>query len=237
MEKGLEARQQRKTADEPRVVTRRQAGGAGEGRLRTYQRHLALFVLVNGLGVGADLFTRPGLQFWHWVLAFWGLAFLAHTLGLISRGYTVGDLLTRARPPERIEEDAPPLEYELIKSRQLRDGVTRTAAAVREREPRVVDDAVQAADELQAGVEELVTAARAAGATGDDEGGGRVRSSLETALERLDELHEGLLRASVFEVPAEEALAADPAHRHAESLRELAQELKKAAGTGADGPG
>lgn len=209
--------------EEPRVVTRRQIGGAGEERRRLYQRHLAAFLVVNLLGVGADVVMSPGIQFWHWVLVFWGVVFLVHTFGLVSRGYTVTDLVTPSRPKKRVEEDAPPLEYELIKSRQLRDGIVRAAAAVREREPAAVDEATDAANAVTAAVERLVDAARAASLDQHEDGRSEIQPQLQTALERLDALHDSLIRMSVFEAPAEEVLPSTPAREHADALDRMAE--------------
>jgi hypothetical protein len=209
------------------VVTRRVPVGAGQERRKTFQTHLLIFLGVNVAVLAIDLMTRPGIQFWEWVGFFTGVILIVHAFGLISRGFTVGELLVPPRAVGAgIDEEGPPLEYELVKSRQLRDGVSRAAASIRERTPQLVDEAVQLADELVDVVEDLVPRARSAGAdAGRLE---RLTPAVGAAVERLDDLHAGLIRASVLDEPPEEALPVEAARQEVTRLRELAREVSGA---------
>jgi hypothetical protein len=62
-----------------RVATRPGASGIAEHRRRLYQRHLLIFLAVNGGLLAADWFTSPGLQWGHFLVVPWFLVFLLHT--------------------------------------------------------------------------------------------------------------------------------------------------------------
>lgn len=215
----------------PRVVARRQPSGAGHERRKTFQTHLWIFIGVNITTLAVDLMTQPGIQFWEWVAFFTGVILLLHAFGLISRGFTVGELLLPPRSAgAAIEEEGPPLQYELVKSRQVRDGVTRAAASLREQEPQLIDEAVQIAEALLAAVEALVPRARSTDLGADV--AARAGTAVEEALERLDDLHAGLIRASVMDEPPEETLPMDAARAEVTRLRELTRQIGSGDGAG-----
>ncbi len=217
MNRGVE-----KTAgDKPRVVVRQHAAGAGESRRRIFQRHLILYLVVNVGVVFLDhsVIAPFGIQWAQWIAVPWTLLFALHMVGLKSRGYSWGELLTppRVEPPE--EEYTDPLEYEVIRARQLHDGVASAAAAVRSDSADVAEAAVSAADDLLAAVEQRATAIRA---TGDGDAVEAAVPDFRAALDTLDALHDSLIAMDV--------LGEDGEKVPIEAVRERVRRLRKLTG-------
>lgn len=201
-----------------RVAGRPGASGVAERRRRLYQRHLFLFLAVAG-GLGAlDYFVlAPGLDFVHFLLFPWFLLLLVHTLGLMSRGYSVIELLIPPRRPPVREVYDTPLDYELVRSRQLRDGVVSAAAAIRQLHGEFVDRAITAADELAAAVEQAVADARRAD-QGTDEPGAELAPRIQEALTDLDRLHSEIIRVEVH--------GGDPDPAAVEAIEEQTEDIR-----------
>ncbi len=202
-----------------RVATRPGASGIAEHRRRLYQRHLLIFLAVNGGLLAADWFTSPGLQWGHFLAVPWGIVFLLHTMGLKSRGYSFAELLIPPRDPPVREVYTVPLDYELVRARQLRDGVVTAAAALREVNRELSESAVAAADELLAAAEGAVQSVRVA-KTHKEEQAQKLLPEAQAALEVLDTLHQDLIRMEVMEDPPESA-AIEPLRESAQILRQL----------------
>ncbi len=202
-----------------RVATRPGAGGVAEKRRRIYQRHLLLFLAVGAALIGTDLYTSPGLQWAHFPMVPWFLLIALHTIGLKSRGYSLFELFIPPRQPKVREVYTVPLDYELVRARQLRDGVTNSAAAVRDSHPDLAQQAVEAADELAGIMERLVAAVRA-GAGSSDERAKELAPAAQAAVEALGSLHRDLVAAEVLEEETGSAAV--------EAVRERAQALQQA---------
>ncbi|UCC82859.1 MAG: 2TM domain-containing protein [Gemmatimonadota bacterium] len=202
-----------------RVATRPGASGIAEYRRRLYQRHLALFLAVNLGLLAADWFTSPGLQWGHFLAVPWGLVFLLHTSGLKSRGYSFGELFIPPRDPPVREVYTVFLDYELVRARQLRDGVVTAAAALRDKNRELSESAAAAADVLLAAAEGAIQSVRAA-KTHKDEQAQKLLPEAQAALEVLDTLHQELIRMEVMEDPPETA-AIEPVQERAAALRQL----------------
>jgi hypothetical protein len=143
-----------------RVATRPGPSGLAEHRRRIYQRHLLAFAAVCAVLIAIDQVTTPGIQWAYYPIAPWLLVFALHTAGLLSRGYSIGELLIPPRQAPIKDVYTVPLDYELVRSRQLHDGINNVAHAVRERDRQLADDAVAAADKLLDAMEKLVARAR-----------------------------------------------------------------------------
>jgi hypothetical protein len=96
-----------------------------------------------------------------------------------------------------------PLDYELIRARQLRDGVANAVAAAETAGTKPPDRAMEAADKLVAVIENAVTLARQQSYR-KDERSERLVPAVQAALEALDQLHRGLLKLVVLEAEGEE---------------------------------
>jgi len=207
------------TLRKDRVATRPGGSGFALQRRRIYQRHLLALLLVGGGILAADYYVLvPGLQFGHFLLTPWVLIFLVHTFGLLSRGYTVGELLIPPRQPPVREVYDTPLDYELVRSRQLRDGVTSAAAAIRDQHGESADRAAAAADAMVQAVESLVGAIRSAYRS--DDRAQKVVPELHSALQALDALHAEMIRVEVEEGEPDGAPIAEVEER-AEAVRGL----------------
>ena len=173
-----------------RVATRPGVSGVAAMRRRIFQRHLLLFAAACASLLAFDNYTSPGIQWAHFMLVPWGLIFLLHTLGLKSRGYTVGEMLIppKQKPVKKVY--TVPLDYELVRARQLRDGIFRAAGALGDR--TLADRAVAASDDLVQAVEAVVTSSRAGSQATD----GQVPEA-QAALAALNDLHVGILRREV----------------------------------------
>jgi len=182
-----------------RVATRPGAGGVAEQRRRIYQRHLLLFLVVGAALVAADLYTSPQIQWAYFVMVPWGLVFFLHSFGLKSRGYSIAEMLIPPRQRPVKEVYPVPLDYELVRARQLRDGIANAAGAVRDKDPALADKAVAAADGLVAAVEAVVASFREE----DQAAAVEPVPSAQAAVDALGELHEGLLKVSVLEEPGD----------------------------------
>ncbi len=175
-----------------RVATRPGTSGVAAARRRIYQRHLLLFAAACAALIALDNYTSPGVQWAHFVLVPWGLIFLLHTFGLKSRGYTFVEMLVPPRAKPVKEVYTVPLDYELVRARQLRDGISNAAGALNDR--TLADRAVAAADDLVQALESMVVSART-----DDRSDDRRVPDAQGALEALNQLHVGLLRREVLE--------------------------------------
>jgi 2TM domain len=204
-----------------RVATRPGASGVAEKRRRIYQRHLLIFLAVNGGIMAADLYTSPGSQWAYYLVVPWFLIFLMHTAGLKSRGYSIGEMLIPPRERPIKEVYTVPLDYELVRARQLRDGVANAAAAVRQKDAKLADRAVAAADQLVVTLEGMVAAARS-GKHRSDERAEQLVPEGQAALDALDQLHQGLLRVGVME-ESEDAVPTQAVEERAAALRQLAE--------------
>ncbi len=202
-----------------RVATRPGAGGVAEKRRRIYQRHLLLFLGLGGALVGADLYTSPGLQWAHFPLVPWFLVLALHTVGLKSRGYSLFELFIPPRQPKVREVYTVPLDYELVRTRQLRDGVATAAAALRSSHPDFAQQAVEVADELVQTMEKVVAAVRGTAGSSDDKARA-LSATAQAALEALDSLHQGIVAVEVLEGEVDGAPV--------EAVRERARALQQA---------
>jgi len=198
-----------------RVATRPGAGGVAEQRRRIYQRHLLLFLVVGAALIAADLYTSPQIQWAYFVMVPWGLVFLLHSLGLKSRGYSFAEMLIPPRQRPVKEVYTVPLDYELVRARQLRDGVANAAGAVRHKDAALADKAVAAADGLVAAVEAVVVSLRGEGQAADKQ-----VPSAQAAVDALDELHEGLLKVGVLEEPGD-VVPIDVVNERAQALGQI----------------
>lgn len=185
------------------MATRPGASGVSEKRRRIYQSHLLIFLAVNIGLIALDLYTSPGVQWAYFVTVPWFLVFLLHTLGLKSRGYTVGEMLIPPRTRPVSEVYTTPLDYELIRARQLRDGVANAVAAAETAGNQPPDGAMQAADKLVAAIESAVTLARQQHPR-EAERSQQLVPTVQAALETLDQLHRGLLKLVILEAEGEE---------------------------------
>jgi hypothetical protein len=204
-----------------RVATRPGASGIAERRRRLYQRHLLLFLAVNVGLVAADLFTSPGLDWAHFLAVPWVLIFLLHTAGLRSRGYSFGELFIPPRDPPVREVYTVTLDYELVRARQLHDGVLTAAAAVRDKDLQLIDSLTDAVDGVLAATESMVAAVRSA-KTHKDERAQKAVPEAQAALEELDRLHHELIRAGVTEGSLE-GISVDALQERTAALRKLSE--------------
>jgi hypothetical protein len=204
---------------EERVATRPGTGGVAEHRRRLYQRHLFIFIVVNGGLIAADQLTSPGMQWAHFFVFLWCLLFLLHTVGLKSRGFSWAELFVppRAKPVAAVYTT--PLDYELVRCRQLRDGVANAAAAIRDKHAAVADSAAAAADQLVAGLETLVTAARTKKYRPDEQAQ-TLLPEARAALEALDRLHQSLIGVEVLDESADQ-VPVEAVNERVESMRGL----------------
>ncbi len=204
-----------------RVATRPGASSLAEHRRRIYQRHLLVFLAVNVGLVAADLLTAPGLQWAHFLAFPWLLLFLVHTAGLKSRGHSFAELLIPPRDAPVRDVYTVPLDYELVRARQLRDGVVTAAAALRDRNRQLADSAAAAADGLLAATESAIASVRGAKHRGDERAA-KLEPHAQAALDALDRLHQDLISVAVSEDPVE-TVALD-------SVQERTEDLRKAVG-------
>jgi hypothetical protein len=204
-----------------RVATRPGISGIAEHRRRLYQRHLLLFLAVNGGLLALDQLTSPGIQWAHFLAVPWSLVFLAHTTGLKSRGYSFLELFIPPRTPPVKQVYTIPLDYELVRARQLRDGVVSAAAPLREDNSELADSAVKAADDLLAATESMIAAARSEKYRQDkrDE---KLVPEAQKSLEALDKLHEELISVEVSEA-SPESISLERLLERTEALRGLAE--------------
>jgi hypothetical protein len=161
-------------------------------RRRIFQRHLLLFAAVCAGLLALDNSMSPGIQWAHFLLVPWGLIFLVHTLGLKSRGYTIGEMLIppKQKPLKKIY--TVPLDYELVRARQLRDGIFNAAGALGDKP--LAGRAVAAADELVQAVEAAAASSRAESPAAT----GQVPEA-QAAISALNDLHVSLLKREVLE--------------------------------------
>jgi hypothetical protein len=202
-----------------RVAARPGASGVSEKRRRIYQGHLLLFLVVATGLVALDLYTSPAVQWAHFLIVPWLLVFLLHSAGLKSRGYSVAEMLIPPRRKPVKEVYTTPLDYELIRARQLRDGVANAAAAVRNSKSQLADEAEAAADRLVSTVENVVATARSQ-KYHRDERAEKMVPETQAALDVLDQLHRGLLKLEVLSEPEEE-LPLEAVEDQTEALRKL----------------
>lgn len=186
-----------------RIATRPGAGGVAERRRHLYQGHLLIFLVVNGGLIAADYLTSPGMQWAHFFVFLWCLLFLLHTLGLKSRGFSWVELFVPPRKKPVAAVYTTPLDYELVRSRQLRDGVTNAAASIRTKHAALAEQAVAAADDLVAAVEGVVATARAQKYRPDEQAQ-RLVPEAQAALQALDQLHQSLIGVNVLDESADE---------------------------------
>ncbi len=201
-----------------RVATRPGVGGVAEKRRRIYQRHLLLFLAFGAALIGADLYTSPGVQWAHFPMVPWFLLFALHTIGLKSRGYSLFEMFIPPRKPKVREVYTVPLDYELVRTRQLRDGVANAAAALRGSNPEFAQQAVEAATELAEIMERLVAGIRS-GEGSANERAAKLAPAAQEALEALDGLHQGLIGAEVLEAEVNGA-ALDAVRERARALQQ-----------------
>ena len=204
-----------------RVATRPGTSGVSEKRRRIYQSHLLAFIAVNVGVLALDSYTSPGIQWGYFLTVPWFLVFLLHTVGLKSRGYSVGEMLIPPRNTPVRDVYTVPLDYELIRARQLRDGVANAVAAARTAGNQLADQALAAADKLVAAVEHAVTSARGQRYRQDQHSQELVPAA-HAALEALDQLHRHLLRLVVLDEKNDE-LPVQIVEERAESLEKLSR--------------
>lgn len=201
-----------------RVVTRRGASGAAVARRRFFQRHLLLY-LAGNLGVIAldvAAVAPPGMQWAWWVVVPWTLVFAIHFVGLKARGYSLGEMFIPPRV-EPLGEDYPvPLDYELVRARQMFDGIEGSTASLSHAHPEAAREALDAARALVAAIEAVVAAARVQ----DEAIAERVMGDVEDAIDALEELHEAVIGVDVLDEPAAD-LPIQDVREKAESLRHI----------------
>lgn len=181
-----------------RVATRPGASGMSEKRRRIYQSHLLIFLAVNTGLIALDVVTSPGVQWGYYITVPWFLVFLLHSLGLKSRGYSIGEMFIPPRNRPVSEVYTTPLDYELIRARQLRDGIANAVAASETAGHPPSERVMAAADKLVAAIESAVTEARQQNYRTADRSEQLVPVA-QSALEALDELHRALLTLVVLE--------------------------------------
>ena len=202
-----------------RVATRPGPSGVAEHRRRIYQRHLLVFLAVCIALIAADQATSPGVQWAFYPVVPWLLIFVLHTIGLLSRGYSIIELLI---PPRRLpvkDVYTTPLDYELVRSRQLHDGIAKIADAVRLQDADLADGAVAAAKALLDAMESLVTHARSQTYRADDQAKKLVPPAQE-AVAALDGVHRALLKVQMLEEPVEQ-VPVEAANEQASAVRNL----------------
>lgn len=202
-----------------RVATRPGVGGVAEKRRRIYQRHLLIFLAFGAALIGADLYTSPGVQWAHFPMVPWFLLFALHTIGLKSRGYSLFEMFIPPRKPKVREVYTVPLDYELVRTRQLRDGVANAAAALRASHPEFAQQAVEAANELAELMERLVASVRSVEGS-KNERAEKLAPAAQAAVEALDGLHQELIGVEVLEGEVNGAPV--------EAVRERTQALQQA---------
>ncbi|HSG81089.1 MAG TPA: 2TM domain-containing protein [Gemmatimonadota bacterium] len=203
-----------------RVATRPGPSGLAEYRRRIYQRHLLAFLAVCTLLIAIDRVTTPGIQWAHFPIVPWLLVFVMHTAGLLSRGYSIGELLIPPRQAPVKDVYNVPLDYELVRSRQLHDGIRNAAHAVRSRDSQLADESTAAADELVEALEGLVARVRTEKYRSDERAKQLVPVAQE-ALVAMDSLHQGLLKAQVLDEPTSD-VPIEGVRERASAVRELA---------------
>ncbi len=201
-----------------RVATRPGTSGVSEKRRRIYQGHLLAFLAINAGVLALDLYTSPGIQWGYFLTVPWFLVFLLHSIGLKSRGYSVGEMLIPPRHKPVRAVYTTPLDYELIRARQLRDGIANAAAAARTAGNPLADPALAAADNLVAAIQGIVTSAREKKYR-QDEQSEKLIPAAQASIEALDQLHRRLLRVVVLEEKDEELLV--------QTIEEQAENLAK----------
>jgi hypothetical protein len=209
------------TTPAARVATRPGTSGVSEKRRRIYQVHLLAFLAANIGVLALDLYTSPGIQWGYFLTVPWFLVFLLHSVGLKSRGYSVGEMLIPPRNKPVRAVYTTPLDYELIRARQLRDGIANAVAAARTAGNQLADQALAAADKLVAAVESTVTTAREQKYR-QDEQSEKLIPAAQAAIETLDQLHRRLLRLVVLEQQDEE-LPIQTVEDQAEDLAKLSR--------------
>jgi hypothetical protein len=202
------------------VATRPGTSGVSEKRRRIYQGHLLAFLAINAGVLALDLYTSPGVQWGYFLTVPWFLVFLLHSIGLKSRGYSVGEMLIPPRHKPVRDVYTTPLDYELIRARQLRDGIANAAAAARTEGNQLADPALAAADKLVAAIESTVTSTREKKYR-QEEQSDKLIPATQAGIEVLDQLHRRLLRVVVLEEQDEELLV-QTVEEQAESLAKLA---------------
>jgi hypothetical protein len=202
-----------------RVATRPGASGVSEKRRRIYQGHLLTFIAVNVGVLALDLYTSPGIQWGYFLTVPWFLVFLLHSVGLKSRGYSVGEMLIPPRNKPVRDVYTTPLDYELIRARQLRDGIANAAAAARTAGIQIADQALAAADRLVAAMESTVASARGQNYR-QEEQSEKLVPAAQAAIETLDQLHRSLLKMVVLEEENEE-LPVQTVEERAEGFEKL----------------
>ncbi len=202
-----------------RVATRPGPSGVAERRRRIYQRHLLVLLAVCVALFAADQATSPGIQWAYYPIVPWLLIFALHTVGLLSRGYSIVELLIPPRQKPVKEVYTTPLDYELVRSRQLHDGIMKVADAVRPQNAEVADSAVNAAKSLLNAMENLVEHARSQKYRADDQAQKLVPAA-QQAVEALDGVHQGLLKVQLLEEPVDQE-SIDAAQAQATTVREL----------------
>ncbi len=203
-----------------RVATRPGPSGVAGTRRRIYQRHLLLFLAVFAGLIAIDQVTSPGVQWAFYPIVPWMLIFVLHTAGLLGRGYSVGELLIPPRQMPIKDVYTVPLDYELVRARQLHDGIANAAHAVRAHDAELADSAVAAANDLLDAMESL--AARAHGEKyRSEEQAKKLVPEAQEALAALDGLHRGLLRNQLLEEEASD-VPVQPVRERASAVRQLA---------------
>lgn len=202
-----------------RVVTRTGVSKASAQRRRLFQRHLIAFLsaILGSLVLDYTVVAPPGLQWAWWVITPWTIVFAIHFVGLKGRGYSIGEMLTPPRT-QVSEEDYPvTLDYEIVRARQLRDGIERAANSVAKSHGKAAAQAVDAADALLAKLESVVANARA---SGSEEQIQQALPEAQTAIEALDSMHEALIAVEVMEEPID-ILPTDEIKTREEALARL----------------
>lgn len=212
-----------------RVATRPGTSGVSEKRRRIFQGHLLAFLAVNIGVIALDIYTSPGIQWGYFLTVPWFLVFLLHTVGLKSRGYSVGEMLIPPRNKPVRDVYTTPLDYELIRARQLRDGIANSVAAAQTAGHDLADRALAAADKLVEAVESIVTSAREQKYR-QPEKSEKLVPAAQTAIEALDQLHRRLLRLVVLDEPKDQ-LPVEAVEEQAETLDKLSRQKRPADGS------
>lgn len=204
-----------------RVATRPGTSGVSEKRRRIYQAHLLAFLALNAGVIALDLYISPGVQWGYFLTVPWLILFLLHSLGLKSRGYSVAEMLIPPRNKPIREVYTVPLDYELVRARQLRDGIANAVAAAQTAGDQRVDQALAATDRLVAAMESTVTLTRQQKYRWAEQSE-NVLPAAQAAIEALDLLHRTLLRQVVLDDQPEQ-LPLQTVEERAEALEKLSQ--------------
>ncbi len=206
---------------ESRVVARRGTSSASAERRRLFQRHLLLYLAVT-VGISAldvAVVEPQGMQWAWWLVVPWTLVFAIHFLGLKARGYSFAELFVPPKTEKAVEDYPAPLDYELVRVRQIRDGIEDAASSVAKLHADAARAALEAVEDLASAMERLVASAHGEKQLGEERALRLVPKAKE-AVHVLEDLHEALIGVEVMDEPVED-LPIQEVRERAEKLAEI----------------